>query len=147
MYNHRDLFVYVILFVLMIRRPPISTRTDTLFPYTTLFRAEAKKSRTLSNSETRRASIPVLPRRSASGMFSTLEKNLSDNLTARSRPSSSSTDARATRQVNSPAKASNGPLASPPRLHTAFVGTTRASPFIAHKDRQSTMRLKSTAAP
>src|SRR3546814_3706626 len=27
------------LFVLMIRRPPISTRTDTLFPYTTLFRS------------------------------------------------------------------------------------------------------------
>src|SRR3546814_13480527 len=25
---------------LMIRRPPISTRTDTLFPYTTLFRSE-----------------------------------------------------------------------------------------------------------
>src|SRR3546814_18679584 len=28
-------------FFLMIRRPPISTRTDTLFPYTTLFRARA----------------------------------------------------------------------------------------------------------
>src|SRR3546814_16757323 len=28
-----------ILFVLMIRRPPRSTRTDTLFPYTTLFRS------------------------------------------------------------------------------------------------------------
>src|SRR3546814_12977136 len=27
-----------IFFILMIRRPPISTRTDTLFPYTTLFR-------------------------------------------------------------------------------------------------------------
>src|SRR3546814_21155838 len=26
-------------FCLMIRRPPISTRTDTLFPYTTLFRS------------------------------------------------------------------------------------------------------------
>src|SRR3546814_2162867 len=26
----------------MIRRPPRSTRTDTLFPYTTLFRSEAK---------------------------------------------------------------------------------------------------------
>src|SRR3546814_14494589 len=26
-------------FFLMIRRPPISTRTDTLFPYTTLFRS------------------------------------------------------------------------------------------------------------
>src|SRR3546814_13654614 len=28
-------------FVLMIRRPPRSTRTDTLFPYTTLFRSFA----------------------------------------------------------------------------------------------------------
>src|SRR3546814_15415603 len=28
-------------FFLMIRRPPRSTRTDTLFPYTTLFRARA----------------------------------------------------------------------------------------------------------
>src|SRR3546814_2709778 len=27
-------------FFLMIRRPPRSTRTDTLFPYTTLFRSE-----------------------------------------------------------------------------------------------------------
>src|SRR3546814_10911707 len=27
-------------FLLMIRRPPRSTRTDTLFPYTTLFRSE-----------------------------------------------------------------------------------------------------------
>src|SRR3546814_11490336 len=36
-------YVYVItvlFFVLMIRRPPRSTRTDTLFPYTTLFRSE-----------------------------------------------------------------------------------------------------------
>src|SRR3546814_12991493 len=32
-------YVYLILF-LMIRRPPRSTRTDTLFPYTTLFRSE-----------------------------------------------------------------------------------------------------------
>src|SRR3546814_17090841 len=28
------------IFFLMIRRPPRSTRTDTLFPYTTLFRSE-----------------------------------------------------------------------------------------------------------
>src|SRR3546814_17888780 len=27
----------------MIRRPPISTRTDTLFPYTTLFRSSGKR--------------------------------------------------------------------------------------------------------
>src|SRR3546814_11459389 len=29
-------------FFLMIRRPPRSTRTDTLFPYTTLFRSSSK---------------------------------------------------------------------------------------------------------
>src|SRR3546814_12761296 len=33
------LFLYVVIFFLMIRRPPRSTRTDTLFPYTTLFRS------------------------------------------------------------------------------------------------------------
>src|SRR3546814_15625821 len=31
--------IITIVFFLMIRRPPRSTRTDTLFPYTTLFRA------------------------------------------------------------------------------------------------------------
>src|SRR3546814_15597588 len=39
------LFLYLVCFVffffLMIRRPPRSTRTDTLFPYTTLFRSKA----------------------------------------------------------------------------------------------------------
>src|SRR3546814_14005362 len=33
------LVVFVVFFFLMIRRPPRSTRTDTLFPYTTLFRS------------------------------------------------------------------------------------------------------------
>src|SRR3546814_18714955 len=33
------LFYYVVFFFIMIQRPPISTRTDTLFPYTTLFRS------------------------------------------------------------------------------------------------------------
>src|SRR3546814_11611663 len=33
------LMSYLFLFFLMIRRPPRSTRTDTLFPYTTLFRS------------------------------------------------------------------------------------------------------------
>src|SRR3546814_19508342 len=32
----------VVIFFLMIRRPPRSTRTDTLFPYTTLFRSDAQ---------------------------------------------------------------------------------------------------------
>src|SRR3546814_4801596 len=33
---------YVFFFFLMIRRPPRSTRTDTLFPYTTLFRSPSR---------------------------------------------------------------------------------------------------------
>src|SRR3546814_15866099 len=33
------LYVSTFFFFLMIRRPPRSTRTDTLFPYTTLFRS------------------------------------------------------------------------------------------------------------
>src|SRR3546814_11492673 len=39
-----SLFWYVFFF-LMIRRPPRSTRTDTLFPYTTLFRSHRVHSR------------------------------------------------------------------------------------------------------
>src|SRR3546814_16872074 len=33
---------FIIFFFLMIRRPPRSTRTDTLFPYTTLFRSRSR---------------------------------------------------------------------------------------------------------
>src|SRR3546814_4433373 len=32
----------IVIFYLMIRRPPRSTRTDTLFPYTTLFRSRPR---------------------------------------------------------------------------------------------------------
>src|SRR3546814_4204674 len=35
------LVVLYLVFFLMIRRPPRSTRTDTLFPYTTLFRSRS----------------------------------------------------------------------------------------------------------
>src|SRR3546814_19017371 len=34
--------VSILFFCLMIRRPPRSTRTDTLFPYTTLFRSHVR---------------------------------------------------------------------------------------------------------
>src|SRR3546814_11969491 len=36
---HSCLLIDICIFFLMIRRPPRSTRTDTLFPYTTLFRS------------------------------------------------------------------------------------------------------------
>src|SRR3546814_17858533 len=36
------MYMCIGIFVLMIRRPPRSTRTDTLFPYTTLFRSQRR---------------------------------------------------------------------------------------------------------
>src|SRR3546814_15141028 len=39
----------ILFFFLMIRRPPRSTRTDTLFPYTTLFRSVSARSRRRRN--------------------------------------------------------------------------------------------------
>src|SRR3546814_14053350 len=40
LFYHVGFFLFVLFFFfLMIRRPPRSTRTDTLFPYTTLFRS------------------------------------------------------------------------------------------------------------
>src|SRR3546814_7796311 len=36
-------YVFFYCFFLMIRRPPRSTRTDTLFPYTTLFRSQPQQ--------------------------------------------------------------------------------------------------------
>src|SRR3546814_14274152 len=50
----------MIVFVLMIRRPPRSTRTDTLFPYTTLFRSlvDQRTASLLSDSEALLGRIP-----------------------------------------------------------------------------------------
>src|SRR3546814_17734120 len=39
------LYIILVFFFLMIRRPPRSTRTDTLFPYTTLFRSPPARRR------------------------------------------------------------------------------------------------------
>src|SRR3546814_16718012 len=44
---------------LMIRRPPRSTRTDTLFPYTTLFRSDLEE----LDGEFERSRYAMLPRR------------------------------------------------------------------------------------
>src|SRR3546814_19788677 len=44
--------VYCLFVFLRIRRPPRSTRTDTLFPYTTLFRSGVRFPTTLSGSRT-----------------------------------------------------------------------------------------------
>src|SRR3546814_7828078 len=43
MWLYQISLLYCCIFLLMIRRPPRSTRTDTLFPYTTLFRSNVAK--------------------------------------------------------------------------------------------------------
>src|SRR3546814_2853665 len=49
----------IVLFFLMIRRPPRSTRTDTLFPYTTLFRSTAVAESDLRRRSTFRGQTPA----------------------------------------------------------------------------------------
>src|SRR3546814_4708950 len=51
--------VVSLVFFLMIRRPPRSTRTDTLFPYTTLFRSISKHQAVLTLPKVDPASIDI----------------------------------------------------------------------------------------
>src|SRR3546814_2699456 len=48
----------IVLFFLMIRRPPRSTRTDTLFPYTTLFRSNKPADGTLFEDDMQPGPLP-----------------------------------------------------------------------------------------
>src|SRR3546814_14364173 len=53
-------------FLLLIRRPPISTRTDTLFPYTTLFRSHLRQKHRLPHLESIGDATREFPGRSRS---------------------------------------------------------------------------------
>src|SRR3546814_6583734 len=62
------MYLHICLFFLMIRRPPRSTRTDTLFPYTTLFRSIRKGQNgefQLMPKPTDSRGLAVLPRNSS----------------------------------------------------------------------------------
>src|SRR3546814_3224232 len=50
---------HLLFFFLMIRRPPRSTRTDTLFPYTTLFRSHHICEATCGRSSRQRHAVPI----------------------------------------------------------------------------------------
>src|SRR3546814_7823811 len=54
--------ICIFFFFLMIRRPPRSTRTDTLFPYTTLFRSSAPARRWSSGAVAAEAPLRHSPR-------------------------------------------------------------------------------------
>src|SRR3546814_1871565 len=55
------MFCERLLFFLRIRRPPRSTRTDTLFPYTTLFRSTSVGAHPVGDWVTRQPSITLCP--------------------------------------------------------------------------------------
>src|SRR3546814_1220364 len=59
--------VCISLFFLMIRRPPRSTRTDTLFPYTPLFRSAPRDGRQMSAPRDGRPTVLVIAGPTASG--------------------------------------------------------------------------------
>src|SRR3546814_20258796 len=56
----------MLFFFLMIRRPPRSTRTDTLFPYTTLFRSNSSFVHQFSDPDVTAEELAVDPRSVAS---------------------------------------------------------------------------------
>src|SRR3546814_13213607 len=65
-------YLYCVFF--MIRRPPISTRTDTLFPYTTLFRSATRSgSRTSCGRATTRIRASGTMRKACGNRSSTLK--------------------------------------------------------------------------
>src|SRR3546814_18491133 len=73
-------FFYV--FFLIIRRPPISTRTDTLFPYTTLFRSIPYRNRI---TEASRNPVTIANARAARmGAKHTLQPRVGRSLDAKS---------------------------------------------------------------
>src|SRR3546814_19687463 len=72
-------------FFLMIRRPPRSTRTDTLFPYTTLFRSPRGRRRRRWQPDGRDpgdrgggGGLPALGRRGAGRQFRRSEEHTSE---------------------------------------------------------------------
>src|SRR3546814_15598286 len=62
-----------VFFFLMIRRPPRSTRTDTLFPYTTLFRSFARRE---GYADCRETVVSPIPRRNRSRWTEAIEEAL-----------------------------------------------------------------------
>src|SRR3546814_1177779 len=77
--------IHSCLFFLMIRRPPRSTRTDTLFPYTTLFRSKTLiEEPTFSRTRTCRRSVDG----DGGGKFS--ELTISDRLPVMNFPNAKS---------------------------------------------------------
>src|SRR3546814_18531015 len=81
-------------FFLRIRRPPRSTRTDTLFPYTTLFRSQMLRVRETATAELLTQQLPkvnVLTKTLVSGATDTSDPEANTDFTSSSQDRVSST--------------------------------------------------------
>src|SRR3546814_1082668 len=79
----------------MIRRPPRSTRTDTLFPYTTLFRSAYEfRDDYSTDSEVITSALTPSDSKSSSGYDDELSSSSAASTTSTATPSSSSSTSR-----------------------------------------------------
>src|SRR3546814_9217056 len=76
------LLLHFLIFFSMIRRPPRSTRTDTLFPYTTLCRAHRRKARWKMATNVRALRLAVVMTLSSAALTACGEKIRSEEHTS-----------------------------------------------------------------
>src|SRR3546814_19301516 len=98
-------------FLLMIRRPPRSTRTDTLFPYTTHFQAQGVKAKFMGPEGVGNPDINAIAGDAAEGMLLTLPADFTQNpanadivkaFESKKRNASGALDRKSTRLNSSP---------------------------------------------
>src|SRR3546814_5656306 len=108
----------MLIYFLMIRRPPRSTRTDTLFPYTTLFRSRGAHARGPRLQHRRPGAVPALRLRAgrrAEELLLRRERGCPDHVGDRHRH----------RRVPRPAPHHRAVAAHPPPPHGAVTNHTR----------------------
>src|SRR3546814_17683931 len=133
--------VAILFFFLRIRRPPRSTRTDTLFPYTTLFRSTLRKDDTVEEITIERAA-ELLAERRAKGpakkaakkgakkapATTTAKKTAAKKSAAKKPAAKKSTAKKRAAQQSCPTVAGSGG-ASGPRRETRRAGNKRVRPY------------------
>src|SRR3546814_2229061 len=138
--NYRSMYILVVLyllfFFLMLRRPPRSTRTDTLFPYTTLFRALAPRV-LITNT-------PLFHTRNLQGEVHSVSKQPTANgdaakLSARAPADASASDAASTPKTAPVPKTPAAPQPAPaPKTAAPPPSTAPPQPADHHKQNTTT---------
>src|SRR3546814_7370113 len=132
----------------MIRRPPRSTRTDTLFPYTTLFRSEAGASESLAadlvtEDTSRFASASIGMSRSSSTLCAAQGREMHESEPASAHMSSRVPLASSAMLERSPRNSSRYRCNCQRRTHEAFFGSACAISWTLSRSEEHTTELQS----